>query len=189
MVDLTDDPVQVKTEPGDDLPRKRKVVRFVTPANWTEPSAADAANGSTKEHCLNVVEQDSEEYKKVEEALRLSLHRGSTKLMYEENTPHPRGDLWPAAYIGKGCKTMPQCFEITKMVRVQNETSSLGHMVIRDSMITKVGIANLKEETVYHGTNPETAKKIGLEGFNRSFTITHRFGVGCYGDASSSSSC
>ncbi len=78
---------------------------------------------------------------------------------------------------------MPQCFEITKMMRVQDGESAFSHEVIKQGMIKKAGQDKLKEETVYHGTTPDIAKEIGLKGFNRSYTLNHRFGHGSYCDA------
>ena len=184
LVDLTGpgDEVQIKSEPEEEVARPRMVVRYRTPATWTEPSVEDAADGYTMHRSINVVPKYSVEYDKVEAELRADIDKGSTRFMYTEFNPHPTGETWPAAYILKEYKQLPQNFTIEKMERVQNQTSTLCYAVIKNGMIEMAGLEHLKEETVYHGTNPELARKICLEGFNRSFTKIHRFGVGCYAD-------
>ncbi|XP_028261577.1 protein mono-ADP-ribosyltransferase PARP14-like isoform X2 [Parambassis ranga] len=73
-------------------------------------------------------------------------------------------------------------YTIHKIERVQNQYQWLAYSVLRQRILTKNGLAELGEKSLYHGTSSESCSCIAKGRFDRGFAGTHaaRYGKGVY---------
>jgi hypothetical protein len=171
VIDLTAADVVIKQDP-DDAPAKKEKSGFEYPENWTDP-----VDGGTKDKCLIRLDPTSDEYVRVISLFCLAVNLSTRMIIKDGADPHAE-----LAYIDREIREHMAAFEILEIERVQNRHLLMMYTSFCDSIELSASASGQKvtEEIVYHGTNDPNSMEICTEGLNRSFVLTHRFGLGSY---------